>query len=341
MKPHYTSLLSIIMIRCLPLFVACVLTLGIFTPMTIYADVIVKDSIPRRSKNLTTGFNQNWSYLPQLDNSVLIENINKLSPKMIRYPGGTVVHSWDWKKGATSKIQLKDEIHPITDVKKLVDQTGVKMMIVLDVAYSTLTNQMQMLDSLHALGVAIDYIELGNELYSRDKKHNYPAIFPDGKAYVDTIAKWAPKLKAAYPKAKIAALLLSRTSEFPKVASWNPLVTNAVNKAKVAIDAYTYHIYIFSGDNYGNRIADFNLAKVPTPGKEIWITEYGNLNPSADANYLTELNKLADYVEANFDITLSHAIIGNRPEHRGKLDTSTHGRTFTPEGKLFLKRVGH
>lgn len=37
-----------------------------------------------------TGFNQNWSMLPALDTPGMIDNIRRLKPQMLRYPGGTV-----------------------------------------------------------------------------------------------------------------------------------------------------------------------------------------------------------------------------------------------------------
>lgn len=292
----------------------------------------------KKNNKVIIGFNQNWSFLPQLDDSILVNNIKKLSPKMIRFPGGTTTHKWDWKAGKITMQQKISEYHPLIDVKRLVIETGAKLMIVLDIVHSTLANQIEMLDSLNSLGLPIEYIELGNELYSKDPKLNYALIFPDGAAYADSVSKWVPTLKARYPKAKIAALLIAKTGSDTRMNAWNRMVSHFIDSAHVAVDAYTYHLYINKGSNYKDRIADFNLAKIPTPGKELWATEYGNMNDVTDSDYLVELNKLADYVEANFSISLNHTIIGNQTKH-AKLEPSTKGQLFTAEGEMFLKRV--
>src|SRR5690606_1739044 len=111
--------------------------------------------------SVITGFNQNWIDLPQLDNPVLIQNINALAPKMIRYPGGTVTHIWSWSTGKTTTNHTQDELHLIGDIKQLVHYTGVKMIFVLDIVNRTVHDQITMLDSIHSLGVPIEFIELG------------------------------------------------------------------------------------------------------------------------------------------------------------------------------------
>jgi len=296
---------------------------------------IKTNAVQMGEDNVIIGLNQNWSNLPQLNDPILIKNINKLSPEMIRFPGGTVTHKWNWRTGGTGNSW--DEEHQIGDVKKLVDSTGAKIMFVLDIVHSTVQDQIEMLDSVHSLGVPIEYIELGNELYSNNASHNYVVPFPTGASYADSVSKWVPFLKNAYPNAKIAALLIAKTTNDTRSNTWNLKVKNFIDSASVAIDAYTYHLYIRKGDDAADRIADFDTAKISTPGKEIWITEYGNQN-DLNSTYFTELEILADYVEANFDIALSHAIIGNN-EQFSKLNPSSGGHDFTTEGEIFLTRA--
>lgn len=298
-----------------------------------------KLSITRDGDSTIIGFNQNWSYLPPLNSPELVNNIKKLDPQMIRFPGGTIAHSWDWRAGKTTEKQKISQEHQIGDLKILSEALNAKVMIVLDIVHSTLANQMEMLDSLKSIGIPINFVELGNELYSKSPDLNYAAIFSDGTAYAEEASKWITAVKASYPHAKIASLLIGKTGGTDdRMNTWNIKVTNYMYLHNIPVDAYTYHFYIPSTGNFEERISDFNLVKVPTPGKELWITEYGNMMPFDNPNYLPELTKMIDWVQANFDIALSHTIIGNQTTH-AKLEPSTKGRTLTAEGEMFVKRV--
>lgn len=280
------------------------------------------------------GFNQNWTFLPPLDNPVFINNIRKLSPAILRYPGGTVTHGWNWRTGKFNKFRPTDFVHPIGDVKKLIDDLGVKFVFDLDVVNSSVQDQIAMLDSLHSLGVPIEFIELGNELYAAN--HGYEVPFPDGTAYADTVNAWVPKLRHAYPNAKIAAVHIGKTSDKPRQSTWNEKVTKGIKD----IDAFTYHIYIDEGKNFEARKTRFLAAYYNPQHKSIWFTEYGNMNAYTKDDYLSELNKLANYVETfpGAKIVLNHTLVTNKTD-RTKLERSTKGNTFSAEGEFFIKRA--
>jgi hypothetical protein len=321
-------------------FVACKNDLLTSEPGANAPSKIRVNAVQMYENDVITGFNQNWANLPQLNDATLIENINKLSPEMIRYPGGTVTHKWSWSAGGTGNSW--DQEHPIEDVKTIVDQTGsnTKIMFVLDIVNSTLQNQLDMLDAAHLLGVPIEYIELGNELYTAG--HDYDQTFATGADYATRAAQWATALKAIYPNAKIAALLYGREVNNPndiRRGTWNSSIINYMNNNQVPIDAYTFHLYIQKATSAQYRIDDFEAAERQiTINKEIWITEYGNLAPSDDLDYLTNLEFLTNYVESRFDIALNHAIIANNTEF-SKLEPTSDGHDFTAEGNLFLTRA--
>ncbi|MBS1755033.1 MAG: glycosyl hydrolase 53 family protein [Bacteroidetes bacterium] len=284
--------------------------------------------------DLLTGFNQNWAFLPPLNNTVFINNIIQLKPRLIRYPGGTVTHSWNWRNGTYNPPRANDFVHPIGDIKTLVDVTNVKIVFDLDVVNSSLTDQITMLDSVQKLGVPVEYIELGNELYANN--HGYEVQFPDGNAYADTVNNWVPVLRAKYPTAKIAALHIGKLTNNTRQLNWNQQVTSSIND----IDAFTYHIYIDSAENFEQRKSRFLSAYYNPGNKPIWITEYGNLNPYTQPDYLQELTKLADYVESFplVRIALNHALVSTTTD-RSKLEKATLGNTFTAEGLMFTSRV--
>ncbi len=288
------------------------------------------------------GFNQKWIVLPQFSEA-LFQNIKSLKPEIIRYPGGTVTHKFNWKTGTTTTNHPNDEVHLIGDVRKLVDHAGVKIMFNLDIVNSTVQDQIAM---LKASKVEVLYLELGNEIYLKDTpkgndNRRLAAKFPDGFAYADSVNKWVPFLRKEFPKAKIAACLIGKTANGSNIrqATWNSSVTSGVKD----IDAYTYHLYIPVGSNFETQKASFESAKVSTPGKETWVTEYGNLNPYTNVkSYLAELNKLAEYIESFADISLNHTLVTKSKddgEQHSKLTALSNGASFTAEGKLFLERV--
>ena len=74
-----------------------------------------------------TGYNINWSFLPVL-NKDLLEKAVALKPQIIRYPGGTVSKTWDWRSGRTSK-RRRDIAHPLSDLKRLKEYTGAEVIL--------------------------------------------------------------------------------------------------------------------------------------------------------------------------------------------------------------------
>ncbi len=280
-----------------------------------------------------TGFNQNFSMMPNMTQE-LYQNIQKLKPQILRYPGGTVTHRWDWKNG-TKKTRKSKSVHKIEEIKTLTDYTNAKFVFVLDILNSSVSDQIEMLKAIEKLGVSIDYIELGNELYG--KKDDYIKIFPTGKHYADKVNQWLVKLRKNFPKAKIGALLSSRKVKpsNTRLFQWNrQVVDNTISN----IDAYTYHIYINENSTFEQKKREFievsNQAK--TKQKEIWITEYGNQQDKSKQSYYAELEALANFVETypNVTIALNHQIIGGT---KNKL--TEDGKNFVKEGLLFLKRL--
>jgi hypothetical protein len=286
-----------------------------------------------KSLKVLTGFNQNFSMMPNM-NEAMYKNIKLLKPKMLRYPGGTVTHSWNWKDGVIQK-RSSTKVHPIAEIKTLVDYTNADFVFVLDIVNRTLEDQIEMLTEIEKLGVKIKFIELGNELYA--KEANYTKVFPTGKDYATKVNLWIPKLKQKFPKAKIAALLLGRKVKESNVRmyNWN---TEVVENTMKNIDAYTYHIYINEDYTFAKEKDEFTevVQKANTKNKELWITEYGNKQERSKSTYYTDLTALADFVEhfPSVTIALNHQIVGGT-----KSKLTEDGKDFIQEGKMFLTRV--
>ncbi len=284
-------------------------------------------------KNTIIGFNQNWSLFPPLT-PALMNNTLLLKPQMIRYPGGTITYSWDWRTG--TKIGGNPLLaHPVEDLKTLQANTNVQYVFVLDILNKTINDQIEMLSAIQNLGINIGYIELGNELYL--PQVDFVTVFPTGTEYAIKANIWMAQLKNVFPKAKISVVLQCRdeNSVNTRLNEWNAKVIAAINNT---IDAFTYHIYIPPGGNFAARKKDFEgvVNTTNTGNKELWITEYGNQNDTTEVNYYRSLDSLADYIEnyPKVTIALNHLISGSI---RGKI--SKDGNSFTTEGKLFLTRA--
>lgn len=277
------------------------------------------------------GFNQNWSFLPKL-HPTLFSNINMLKAEMIRYPGGSITHKWDWKNGIKYR-STNSEPHTIIDIKSLVDATHVKMIFVLDILNKSIEDQILMLNSIQNLGIPINYIELGNELYANDSL--FIASFPTGVEYALKANIWLDSLKIQFPKAKIAAVLQGRrlVNNSMRLNNWNSDVINTIHPS---VDAFTYHVYIPNLGSFKERKIEFDqvVAANPIGNKEIWITEYGFQSLNTGNDYLLTLDSLADYIE-NFPkvtIALNHNLIGL---HLNKL--TSDGYSFTNRRTIIFR----
>jgi hypothetical protein len=295
-----------------------------------------KKKTPTRVINTTKvlkGFNQNFSMMPNLSIE-LNSNIAKLQPQVLRYPGGTVTHSWDWRKGVIETRNSKS-VHMVEEIKTLSDLTKAQFIIVLDILNKSLEDQIKMLLAIQKTGVPINYIELGNELYAQDKE--YKKILPTGKDYADKVNQWLPELRKQFPKAKIAALLLGRQVKpsNSRMFNWNREV---VDGTLAKVDAFTYHIYINENSTFAQEREEFITVtkNANTQNKALWITEYGNKQDKNNASYYTELSALADFVETfpNVTLSLNHQIIGGT-----KSKITDDGITINEEGNMFIKRL--
>ncbi len=280
---------------------------------------------PVQNDKPITGFNVKWRNLPPLNTPGMMESIYKLQPAMLRYPGGTAAHSWNWETGKDTNPYPTDIVHPISDVKKTYEQTGAEIIFVLDVVNRAVEDQIAM---LQASDVPIKFIELGNELYSKQHEE-YLIPFPTGKEYADTINAWVPKLKKEFPEAKIAAVLIGKPgSGDVRQAEWNELVTANIT---VPVEAFTYHIYIAGGETLEERIARFEEVFISGTGKELWVTEYSSMDLD-----VSKILALADYVDSIADISLNHVLFSLKGNF-SKL--SFEGSELTLEGQAFADRI--
>lgn len=264
------------------------------------------------------GFNMRWRDTPELSEE-LYSKVSQLNPDLLRYPGGTLAHKWNWRTGYPEPSNSEDVQHLIGDVKLLADNTGSEIIFVVDIVNSTVEDQIEM---INAANVPVKYIEIGNELYADD----YETGFPSGSAYASVVNEWVPQLEAEFPNAEFGAVMLGRNAGNDRKNNWNIEVHNNIS---VDVDAYIYHIYTNETESVADRIVRFEEAFLTDTGKDLWITEYG-----VRSGLLEDTTELADYVESIADIALNHVLISRS----GNFTKLTESLEFTDEGLLFFER---
>lgn len=285
-----------------------------------------------------TGFNSKWCFIPSPDSphyETFIQHVKDLCPQVLRYPGGTITHRWDWQSGKMTQERRGSFINPIENLTQLCKRTQTDVVFVLDIVHRTLEDQIEM---LKASQLPVRYIELGNEIYAGD----YKAAFPSGKEYAERINQWVPKLRCHFPEAKLSAALLGRTPQGQRLKNWNRFVTDTLKD----IDAYTYHIYVKNGVTVEQRIEEYEMQLIRKDAIDIWITEYGiqderKLSKADRIEYLRKLDQLRTYVESNSTIALYHILTTTDTAAKSDNFAAIHygGDPLNPVGIYFKKGI--
>ena len=197
-------------------------------------------------------------------------NLKRLSIEHLRFPGGTVANYYDW---TTGDMLTPDEPHPhhgtraenyrIAQLLEAHQTTGVQPVFVLNLLTShriasypsALESQLAMLRHAQQIGLPINRIELGNELYASVYDEQAFALgtvnmrgFLDAADYYATASHWATAIKAEFPAAKIALVdtdvRSSDVANLNRRYSWNRDL-NAMDLS--AFDALVRHNYSGAG----------------------------------------------------------------------------------------------
>ena len=160
------------------------------------------------------------------ENAVDQTNLKRLAVEHLRFPGGIVANYYDW---TTGDMITPDEPHPhhtidvenyrMAQLLTAYQTTGVEPVFVLNLVTShriagyasALESQLAMLRHAQQIGLPVDRIELGNELYSPmydEQTYSLGEVnmrgFLDAADYYSTASNWATQIKAEFPAAKIA-----------------------------------------------------------------------------------------------------------------------------------------
>ncbi|MBH06680.1 MAG: hypothetical protein CMJ20_10190 [Phycisphaeraceae bacterium] len=197
-------------------------------------------------------------------------NLKRLAFEHLRFPGGTVANYYDW---TTGDMLTPDEPHPhhgtkaenyrIEQLLEAHQATGVEPIFALNLVTShriggypsALESQLAMLGYAQQIGLPVNRVELGNELYAAVYDQQSFALeevnmrgFLDADDYYATASHWATQIKMEFPTAKIALVdTVVRSIDVTNLNRkyfWNRDL-NAIDLS--AFDAITQHYYTGAG----------------------------------------------------------------------------------------------
>jgi hypothetical protein len=214
-----------------------------------------------------------------------------LEPSTIRWPGGTEADFYDWHSGLGT---LKPAKKPFTlaDLAAACRATGAVPIFDLNVlapgSQTDPSDQIAMLKAAQRLGLPIDYVEVGNELYS-----NAPGAaqaFPDGASYARTVSIYVEALHQAFPGVQVAADAIPFPAD-KRERSWDAELL-ADSQGPGSPDAFIVHFYpgLYQNpftsfdlptlfENIYQSVSELSRAIQGLGGKPVWLTEYNMRGP--------------------------------------------------------------
>lgn len=260
------------------------------------------------------GFNAESIVLPLDDDlfansAQLHEDLAKLPLGVLRVQGGTTAQWLDWRTGRFigapgSPFNTVDPGRPAITLEKwasIIRATHATPLWDLNVITSNLDDQLAMLYEAQRLGLSVDYIELGNEIWNPTSP--YTSRFPTGAAYGTTMNPWILALHRAFPHAKIAVSGADEANiEFrafgPRYSGWNASLLSTVRGE----DAIAVHPYWALP---GRKPPGSDAAATLTAGEDHWEafsrTTLDHL-PKGLAVWLTEWNQMGIFVKGGTQI---------------------------------------
>lgn len=334
-----------------------------------------------------SGFNLNTQTQPTWNNTGFLDSVASLQMKVLRYPGGTISQYWDWQNGRALAPSFwvqngggpyqnysyigNTPMNPQTleSYHYALNALGLAPMITLNVLSRPLSDQLAMLHAAEDIGIPIQYIELGNEMYFTDI--DFVTRYPTAGVYAREMNQWYDAIKADFPSANIAIIGAPENPQAPngmpspdRVRYWN----DSIYAHYQHLDFITFHEYFRHGNtanppspgvvlsNAFSRWATFQSysTNLMPSGMQAWFTEY-NLNDNTQ-NYLvatTWLHGLFTAIihaqmlaDGRISILTNHQVTGSAPfasldSYTNFGDTSTNRLTAEGNAMRLLHEAAH
>lgn len=328
------------------LLIACAFSLS--AQLSVSANVA---GLPRPIPEV--GFNLNAHTRPSWDNTSFRDSLKRLGVAVLRYPGGTESQYWDWQNGQSLPVSAwainggtlqnfgylgtsRMVPFPLEAYKRMLDTLQAVPVIVLNVLSRTLEDQMRMLRRAAQLGIPVDRVELGNEMYFPET--DFVRRFPTAGAYAREMQVWTDSIKAAFPGARVGIIGTTTRPVLPngnptpaRIRFWNDSIYTHYQYR----DAITLHNYFRHNSTSAvpdpvqvmasafSEWQDSRLFGVDPidPGMTIWFTEYnmndGSQNYRVATTWLHGLFTAAIHLQMlearQIDMILNHQITGLAP----------------------------
>lgn len=215
------------------------------------------------------GFNGRSSEGPRWTDDNFTSMVNWMSPSSIRYPGGTLANSWDWRAGGimgkkiknpyfisdlaaglpahTSIVYVMNMVHPTPATGYDYTSSDTEVLQSREVLDAKIDDALDALAEFRKYGRMPVAIELGNELYFNKEEH-YGIYTANPTRYIQDAKIIAGRLKSVYPDLKVI-LCTSKSGE--KSTSnrevWNTAVFSALEsdrEFRSLVDGVVQHHYI-------------------------------------------------------------------------------------------------
>jgi len=218
-----------------------------------------------------TGFDQPWT------NENLLEAFGKTQVSTLRYPAGTLGNYWDWEIGWLGQdiefegmlpewntwipnTQASENRYPLENLAVVYEEYQPTIIFMVNMVTRDLDHALEGLRRAEELGIPIERVELGNELWINVFGH-YTEAFPTPASYAEAANEWAAAIKAEWPDVQIAAVggdviprITNDLAGRDRRVDWNAEVLPVFSED---IDAVTYHSYprtilVPSGGRFGS-----------------------------------------------------------------------------------------
>ena len=247
------------------------------------------------------GFNDNKISGSSWNDNAFTDSVASMRFKVLRYPGGVIGDYWDWKKGwfidnpnptspdrpemssvlADNLARFKRNRYlpmGLKEIKGVLTKTGSQVVFNLNMITKTLDDQIDMLKYAQSEGIAVKWIEMGNEYNNKEDLGRKK--FANLNEYTSACRTWIKALKEKFPGAKIA-IIGGNKPYSSDVQHWNKDILREVPDA----DAINGHFYPFwnkvvddNGINFESLDnayrEDFEKKGFNGLDKKMWITEY-------------------------------------------------------------------
>jgi hypothetical protein len=172
--------------------------------------------------------------------------LREAGSEMSRFPGGTPSDYWLWSDGwinASSDRSgcsgLPRRPTTVSQLRTYLATTNQSTVLVVNQLQTNLSYQLQGLYEHAKQGTAIQFVELGNEMYDATRPDVLQA-YPEPRDYAVRMATYTKAIKEAFPQSRVALVGLANEWD-NRTHVWNKQVLQ--DPISLGADAATIHLY--------------------------------------------------------------------------------------------------